>query len=323
MSMPASRIFVAGHRGLVGSAIARMLVERGIEVITCQRDRLDLTDQGAVRDFMSRQQPDAVVIAAARVGGIAANITFPAEFLHDNLVIEANLIHAAHMCGVSRLIQIASSAVYPEQAPQPLREDALLTGPLDPSHEPYALAKIAGIRLCDAYNRQHGHDFRSVVPTNLYGPGDNFHAVNAHVVPAMIRRFAEAKASGLGEVTIWGSGTPRRELLHVDDMAQACLHVLDLPRETFDAHVTPQCRHVNVGTGTDVSILELAHLIAESCGFAGAITTDPTRPDGVARRLLDVSRLTRLGWTARIGLAEGVAQTCAWYQANAAQSRGG
>ena len=247
------------------------------------------------------------------MGGIHANNTYPADFIHDNLMIAANVIGAAHASGVARLLNLGSSCIYPRAAPQPMAEDALLTGPLEPTNEPYAIAKIAAIKLCESYNRQHGTDYRSVMPTNLYGPGDNFHPENAHVLPALLRRFHAAAQAGHEEVTIWGSGTPRREFLHVDDMAAAALFVLDLDRETYDANTAPMLSHINVGTGSDVTILELARMVARVTGFAGRITTDPSRPDGAPRKLMDVGRLASMGWRATIGLEEGIADTYQWF----------
>jgi GDP-L-fucose synthase len=312
------KIYIAGHRGMVGGAILRQLQARceagaDLTLVTRTSADLDLTDQVAVRDFMQAERPDVVILAAAKVGGILANDTYPAQFIYENLMMECNVIHQAHAAGVQRLLQLGSSCIYPRAAPQPMAEDALLTGPLEPTNEPYAIAKIAGIKLCESYNRQYGRDYRSVMPTNLYGPGDNFHPQNSHVMPAMIRRFHQAVVDGADEVTIWGSGTPRREFLHVDDMAQASLFVLDLDPATHAAQTAPMLSHVNVGTGTDVSILELAQLVARVTGFAGRIATDPTKPDGAPRKLMDVSRLSRLGWTAQVALEDGVAQTHAWY----------
>jgi len=313
------KIFLAGHRGMVGSAIHRRLdeIEPGAEIVTRQRDTLDLTDQSAVRDFLQDLRPDVVILAAAKVGGIHANATYPAEFIRENLMIAANVIHESWAAGVMRLLQLGSSCIYPREATQPMREEALLTGPLEPTNEPYAIAKIAAIKLCESYNRQYGTDYRSVMPTNLYGPGDNFHPENSHVLPALIRRFHEAALSGAGEVSIWGSGRPRREFLHVDDMAEASLFVLDLPREIYEANTEPMLSHINVGTGEDISILELAGLVAGVTGFEGKITTDPSRPDGTMRKLMDVSRLTAMGWRARIGLHEGIEETYRWYLGNA------
>jgi nucleoside-diphosphate-sugar epimerase len=312
-----ARIYLAGHRGMVGGAILRRLQARGRdEIITRTHAELDLTDQAAVRAFMAAERPDVVILAAARVGGIHANNTYPADFIHDNLMIQANVIEAAFRSGVTRLLQLGSSCIYPRAAPQPMAEDALLTGILEPTNEPYAVAKIAGIKLCESYNRQHGTDYRSVMPCNLYGPGDNFHPENSHVLPALIRRFHEAAQAGRDAVVLWGSGTPRREFLHVDDMAEASLFVLDLPKPVYDANTRPMLSHVNIGTGTDVTIAELARMVAGVTGFRGRITLDPTKPDGTMQKLMDVSRLARLGWTARIPLAEGLAGTYAWFRAN-------
>ena len=311
-----TKIYVAGHRGMVGGAILRRLEAQGVETITCTHAELDLTDQAAVRAFMQAERPDVVILAAAKVGGILANNSYPADFIYDNLMIEANVIHQAFSAGVTRLLQLGSSCIYPRAVPQPMREDALLTGVLEPTNEPYAIAKIAGIKLCESYNRQHGTDYRSVMPTNLYGPGDNFHPENSHVLPALIRRFHEAAQSGTEEVVIWGSGTPRREFLHVDDMAAASLFVLDLPKSDYEANTQPMLSHINVGSGTDISILELAQKVAAITGYRGRILTDPTKPDGTLRKLMDVSRLTQMGWSAQIGLDQGLAETYQWFQAN-------
>ncbi len=319
------RIHVAGHRGMVGSAILRALEARRqagaeIELITRSSAELDLTDQGAVRDFMDQERPDQVILAAAKVGGIHANNTYPAEFIRDNLMIAANVIHAAHEAGVQKLLQLGSSCIYPRDAAQPMAEDALLTGTLEPTNEPYAIAKIAGIKLCESYNRQYGRDYRSVMPTNLYGPGDNFHPENSHVLPALIRRFHEAAQAGAGEVTVWGSGRPRREFLHVDDMAAASLFVLDLEKRLYDAETDPMLSHINVGTGTDISIADLARLVADGTGFQGRISFDATKPDGTMRKLMDVSRLARLGWRATIALEQGLADTYQWFLAQDADA---
>jgi GDPmannose 4,6-dehydratase/GDP-L-fucose synthase len=308
-----TRIYVAGHRGMVGGAILRKLQARGAQTITRTHAELDLTDQAAVRDFMQAERPDVVILAAAKVGGIHANNTYPADFIYENLMIECNVIHQAFAAGVTRLLQLGSSCIYPRAVPQPMREDALLTGVLEPTNEPYAIAKIAGIKLCESYNRQHGTDYRSVMPTNLYGPGDNFHPENSHVLPALIRRFHEAAETGLDEVVIWGTGTPRREFLHVDDMAEASLYVLDLPKTAYDANTDPMLSHINVGTGTDVSILELAEMVAGVTGFQGRIATDPSKPDGTMRKLMDVTRLADMGWRAHIGLREGIEETYRWF----------
>ncbi|GAB4203196.1 MAG: GDP-L-fucose synthase [Tibeticola sp.] len=307
--VPTPRVFVAGHRGMVGSAIVRALRAAGLpeaQVLTRSHTELDLTRQQPVEDFFAAQRPDLVVLAAARVGGIHANDTYPADFIHDNLAIELNVIAAAHRFGVRRLLFLGSSCIYPRLAPQPMTEGALLTGPLEPTNEPYAIAKIAGIKLCESYRRQHGCDFRSVMPTNLYGPGDNYHPENSHVVPALIRRFHEAKRAGARSVTLWGTGTPRREFLHVDDMAAACLHVLALPEAVYTAATRPQQGHLNVGSGSDVTIAELAQAIARVVGFEGELVFETTRPDGAPRKLMDSSRLRALGWAPRIGLEEGL-----------------
>lgn len=310
------KYYLAGHRGMVGSAILRQLMARGVDVITRTHGELDLTDQTAVHRFMQTERPDCVILAAAKVGGIHANNTYPADFIYENLMIEANVIHQSFEAGVNRILQLGSSCIYPRNAAQPMKEDALLTGVLEPTNEPYAIAKIAGIKLCESYNRQHGTDYRSVMPTNLYGPGDNFHPENSHVLPALMRRFHDAVRQGHDEVTIWGTGTPRREFLHVDDMAQASLFVMDLDPETYQAHTTPMTSHINVGTGKDISIAELAGLIADVTGFKGRIDFDTTKPDGTPRKLMDVSRLTAMGWTARIGLCDGVSETFDWFKAH-------
>jgi GDP-L-fucose synthase len=278
-------------------------------------------DQAAVRAFFARHQIGQVVLAAAKVGGIHANNTYPAEFIYDNLMIEANVIQAAHAAGVQRLLFLGSSCIYPRMAPQPMREDALLTGTLESTNEPYAIAKIAGIKLCESYNRQHGRDYRSVMPTNLYGPGDNFHPENSHVIPALLRRFHEAVQSNAAEVVIWGSGTPMREFLHVDDMAAASVHVLQLPVEQYRAHTQPMLSHINVGTGVDCTIRELAETIARVTGFQGRLGFDASKPDGTPRKLLDVSRLKALGWQATIGLEDGLRDAYAWFLQHEGQAR--
>ena len=310
------KVFLAGHRGMVGAAILRQLGARAdVELVTLSHADLDLTDQEAVRTFMQGTRPDVVILAAAKVGGIGANNTYPADFIYENLMIECNVIHQSFAAGVRRLLQLGSSCIYPREAAQPMREDALLTDVLEPTNEPYAVAKIAGIKLCESYNRQHVTDYRSVMPTNLYGPGDNFHAANAHVLPALMRRFHEAKLAGAAEVVIWGSGQPRREFLHVDDMAEASLFVLDLPKVAYDANTAPMLSHINVGTGTDVSILEAAQMMAAVVGFRGRIALDPGKPDGAPRKLLDVSRLAAMGWRAKTPLRQGLEQTYAWFLA--------
>ena len=312
------KIYIAGHRGMVGGAILRQLEARraageGLTLITRTHAELDLTNQAAVRDFMQTEKPDVVILAAAKVGGIHANNTYPADFIYDNLMIECNVIHQAFAVGVRRLLQLGSSCIYPRAVAQPMKEDALLTGVLEPTNEPYAVAKIAGIKLCESYNRQHGTDYRSVMPTNLYGPGDNFHPENSHVLSALIRRFHEAAKSGDDEVQIWGSGKPRREFLHVDDMAEASLFVLDLDREIYAANTDPMLSHINVGTGTDVSIMEVAQMVAMVTGFQGRITNDPSKPDDTLRKLMDVSRLADMGWRASVDLEKGLQETYDWF----------
>lgn len=317
------KIYLAGHSGMVGGAIQRHLKARGegIELIKRTRAELDLTNQAAVRAFFQAERPDVVILAAAKVGGIHANNVYPANFIYENLMIEANVIHQSFEAGVNRLLFLGSSCIYPKEAPQPIAEDALLIGALEPTNEPYAVAKIAGIKLCESYNRQYGTDYRSVMPTNLYGPGDNFHSDNSHVLPALIRRFYEATQNGCDEVIIWGTGTPRREFLHVDDMAAASLFVLDLPRDQYDANTQPMLSHVNVGYGEDISILELAQLVARIVGFNGKITTDHSRPDGTMRKLMDVSRLKDMGWEPTISLQQGIKDTFDWFVANIAKAR--
>jgi GDP-L-fucose synthase len=317
-----TKYYIAGHRGMVGSAITRQLQAAGeTNIVNRTHAELDLTNQLAVRDFMQAERPDVVILAAAKVGGIYANNTYPADFIYENLMIECNVIHEAFVAGVQKLLQLGSSCIYPKAVPQPMREDALLTGTLEQTNEPYAVAKISGIKLCESYNRQHGVDYRSVMPTNLYGPGDNFHLDNSHVMPALMRRFHEAVRDSLAEVVIWGSGTPRREFLHVDDMAAASLFVLNLPKDTYEKNTDPMLSHINVGTGEDISILELAQLMAGVTGFTGKISTDPTKPDGTMRKLMDVGRLAQMGWSARILLEKGLADTYEWYLANIETAR--
>ncbi len=303
------RIFVAGHKGMVGSAIVRCLQRQGAKsIITRSHAELDLTDQAQVRCFFAKEQPDEVYMAAARVGGIHANSTYPAEFIYSNLMVQNNVIHEAWRSGVRRLLFLGSSCIYPRLAPQPMTETALLMGKLEPTNEPYAIAKIAGIKLCESYNRQYGTDYRSVMPTNLYGPGDNYHPENSHVVPAMIRRFHEAKVSDAPFVTIWGTGRAKREFLYVDDMAEACLHTMSLPKQVYAENTQAMESHINVGTGEDLSIGELATLVAEAAGYRGGLKYDTSKPDGTPRKLLDVSLLNRLGWKASTPLREGLAR---------------
>jgi len=309
-----SKIYVAGHRGMVGSAIVRNLEAKGFtDIVTRTHAELDLTNQTAVKEFFAIEKPDQVYLAAAKVGGIYANNTFPAEFIYQNLMMEANVIHHAFESGVKRLLFLGSSCIYPKLAPQPMSEDALLTGKLEPTNEPYAIAKIAGIKLCESYNRQygnsHGIDYRSVMPTNLYGPGDNYHPENSHVIPALIRRFHEAKINELPEVVIWGTGEPRREFLYVDDMAAASIFVLGLDKIIYDQIIDPMQSHINVGFGSDFTILELAKAVSEVVGYQGSINFDLSKPDGPTRKLMDSSKLNRLGWIPKIALSEGLKMT--------------
>ncbi|MBJ2154717.1 GDP-L-fucose synthase family protein [Variovorax sp. IB41] len=312
------RIYVAGHRGMVGQTLTRRLVELGHEVVTRTRAELDLLDQAAVARFFASEPIDQVYVAAAKVGGIHANMTYPAQFIYENLLIAANITHQAFVADVKRLLFLGSSCIYPRLADQPIREDALLTGKLEPTNEPYAIAKIAGIKLCESYNRQygatHGIDYRSVMPSNLYGPGDNYHLENSHVVPALIQRFHLAKISRAPSVLIWGSGRARREFLYVDDMVEGCLDVMALPRAAYDEHTDPMRGHINLGTGEDVSIAELVEQIRETVGYEGSIRYDLAQPDGAPRKLLDVSRAATFGWRATVPLAEGLQRTYADYQ---------
>jgi len=312
-----SKIYVAGHRGLVGSAIVRQLKERGFNhLITRSSTELDLTNQAAVNTFFVEEKPEYVLLAAAKVGGIHANNTYPAEFIYQNLMIEANVIHAAYQNDVTRLLFLGSSCIYPKAVEQPMREDALLTDVLEPTNEPYALAKISGIKLCESYNRQYGTDFRSVMPTNLYGEGDNFHPENSHVIPALMRRFHEAKVSRDAEVVVWGSGNAMREFLYVDDMAAASLFVLELEDNIYQDNTQPILSHINVGTGVDCTIRELAETLKSVVGFEGKLEFDTNKPDGAPRKLLDVSRLKNMGWSASISLEQGLQSTYQWFLAN-------
>ena len=317
------RIYIAGHRGMVGSAIARQFQGKDdCRIVTRGHEELDLSDQKKVQAFFRDEQVDQVYLAAAKVGGIHANDTYPAEFIYENLMLTCNVIHAAHTAGVQSLLFLGSSCIYPKFATQPMREEALLTGTLEPTNEPYAVAKIAGIKLCESYNRQYGRDYRSVMPTNLYGPNDNFHPENSHVVPALLRRFHEATQAGNDEVVIWGSGSPRREFLHVDDMAAACVHVMALPEAVYQANTQPRLSHLNIGAGKDCTIRELVEIIARVTGFTGRLVFDASKPDGMARKLMDSSRLAALGWQAKISLEPGLFDTYRWLRDNQACLRG-
>jgi GDP-L-fucose synthase len=323
MPRTSAKIFVAGHSGMVGSAIVRRLESLGYnDVLTAPRDALDLLDASAVHEFFRVNFPEQVYISAARVGGISANNTRPADFIWNNLVIEANLIKAAHDNDVQRLLFLGSSCIYPKFAEQPIREESLLTGTLEPTNEPYAIAKIAGIKLCESFNRQFGRDYRSVMPSNLYGPGDNFHREDAHVIPALLRRFHEAAQANDSTVTIWGSGKPRREFLHVDDMAAASVHVMELDTQTYWSAASPTMSHINVGSGEDCTIAELAELVADVTGFDGRIEFDRSKPDGTPQKLLDVSLLHSLGWSDAISLSTGLKDTYAWFLDHQADFRG-
>jgi GDP-L-fucose synthase len=307
------KIYVAGHRGMVGSSIVRNLQAKGFNnIVTRTHAEMDLTDQQAVKAFFEQERPDQVYLAAAKVGGIHANNTFPAEFIYDNLMVQGNVIHQAYVHGVKKLLFLGSSCIYPKLAPQPMSEDALLTGKLEPTNEPYAVAKIAGIKMCESYNRQygqsHGVDYRSVMPTNLYGPGDNYHPENSHVIPALIRRFHEAKIANAPEVVIWGTGTPRREFLYVDDMAAASVFVMELDKAIYDGQTQPMQSHLNVGYGADVTITELASAVAKATGYQGKISFDASKPDGAPRKWMNSSRLNKLGWTPKVQLQDGLTQ---------------
>jgi GDP-L-fucose synthase len=301
------KIYIAGHQGMVGSAIVRALKKQGYSnIIGRTHKELNLTNQTEVNQFFEQERPEQVYLAAAKVGGIYANNSYPAEFIYDNLMVEANVIHAAWMNGVQKLLFLGSSCIYPKEASQPMREDTLLTGKLESTNEPYAIAKIAGIKLCESYNRQYGVDYRSVMPTNLYGPGDNYHPENSHVIPALIRRFHEAKESRASSVIIWGTGKPRREFLYVDDMAAASIHVMNLDNATYDQNTEAMLSHINIGFGADVTIQELAETISNVVGYQGSIGFDTTKPDGTMSKLMDSSRLNNLGWNAKVGLKEGL-----------------
>lgn len=309
-----AKIYVAGHRGLVGSALVRRLEKEGYSNLILRTSKeLNLRDESAVKSFFDEEKPEYVFLAAAKVGGIYANNTYPADFIIQNIQIQTNVITHALRTGVKRLLFLGSSCIYPRECPQPMKEEYLLTGPLEPTNEPYAIAKIAGIKMCESVNRQHGTDFRSVMPTNLYGPGDNFHPENSHVLPGLLRKFHEAKINQSEYVEVWGSGKPRREFLHVDDMASACLYIMNLNEKTYKANTKPMLSHVNIGTGKDCTIRELAETIAKVTGFKGEIRFDPSKPDGTPRKLLDISRLNALGWEATISLEDGIRQTYQWF----------
>jgi len=317
------KIFVAGHRGMVGSAIVRQLEKQSdAKIVVRTRSELDLTNQQAVRDFFEAEGIDQVYLAAAKVGGIVANNTYPADFIYENLMIECNIIHSAHLVGIQQLLFLGSSCIYPKLADQPMQETALLTGTLEETNEPYAVAKIAGIKLCESYNRQYGRDYRSVMPTNLYGPHDNFHPMNSHVIPALLRRFHEAKLNNDAEVVAWGSGKPMREFLHVSDMAEASIHVMNLDKAIYDANTEPMLSHINVGTGVDCTIRELVETVAKVTGFEGDISFDASKPDGAPRKLMSVDRLASLGWKYSYSLEDGLKDAYEWFLANQDNFRG-
>ena len=321
--MMKQRIFVAGHSGMVGAAIVRQLAQReNVELVLRTRNQLNLLDASAVQAFFAPERIDQVYMAAAKVGGIVANNTYPADFIYENMVIESNVIHAAHLHSVNKLLFLGSSCIYPQLARQPIAESELLQGLLEPTNEPYAIAKIAGIKLCESYNRQYDRDYRSVMPTNLYGPHDNFHPSNSHVIPALLRRFHEACEQNAPDVVVWGSGTPMREFLHVDDMAAASIHVMELDREVWQEYTQPMLSHINVGTGVDCTIRELAQTNAQVVGYKGRVVFDASKPDGTPRKLLDVTRLHQLGWYHEIPLEAGLASTYQWFLVNQQRYRG-
>jgi GDP-L-fucose synthase len=311
-----TKIFVAGHNGMVGSAICREIQNQDVELITASRQELDLTNQRQVKDFFSSHKIDQVYLAAARVGGIHANNTYPAEFIYQNMMIQNNVIHQSYETGIKKLIFLGSSCIYPMHAKQPIPEAELLNGYLEPTNEPYAIAKIAGIKMCESYNRQYGTDYRSVMPTNLYGPGDNYHPDNSHVIPALLRRFHEAKLNNDKEVVAWGSGTPKREFLYVDDMAAASIHVMNLDKKIYDENIEPMLSHINVGTGVDCSISELVATVAKVVGFEGEVSFDATKPDGTPRKLMNVGRVNSLGWEYEYPLEAGLIKAYQWFVDN-------
>ena len=316
-------VFVAGHKGMVGSAIVRQLqAKEDVTLVTRDRAELDLTSQAAVAEFFETEKIDQVYLAAAKVGGIVANNTYPADFIYENLMMECNIIHCAHKAGVQNLLFLGSSCIYPKMAEQPMKEDALLTGTLEATNEPYAVAKIAGIKLCESYNRQYGRDYRSVMPTNLYGPNDNFHPENSHVIPGLIQRFHQAKLEGKPEVVAWGTGKPMREFLYVDDMAAASIHVMELDRAIYEANTQPMLSHINVGTGVDCTIRELVETVAEVVGYKGQISFDTSKPDGTPRKLMDVGRLKSLGWEYSVSLEQGLKKAYQWFLDNQDKYRG-
>lgn len=321
--MKKQRIFLAGHQGMVGSALVRQLSQRSdIELVLRTRQQLDLLDSRAVDAFFAGASIDQVYLAAAKVGGIEANNRYPADFIYQNMMMESNVIHAAHTHGVNKLLFLGSSCIYPKLANQPMKESELLQGTLEPTNEPYAIAKIAGIKLCESYNRQYGRDYRSVMPTNLYGPNDNFHPSNSHVIPALLRRFHEATVGNAPDVVVWGSGTPMREFLHVDDMAAASIHVMELAKEVWEENTEPMLSHINVGTGVDCTIRELAQTLAQVTGYRGRVVFDATKPDGTPRKLLDVTRLHSLGWFHEVSLEQGLTSTYQWFLENQQRFRG-
>jgi len=312
-----NKIYIAGHNGMVGSAIVRKLREKGfMNIVTCSSSELDLANQQNVHNFLQKEKPDYVVIAAAKVGGIYANDSYPAEFIYQNLMIEANLVHGSYLAGVNKLLFLGSSCIYPKESQQPIKEDYLLSGHLESTNEPYAIAKIAGIKLCESYNRQYGTDYRSIMPTNLYGPNDNFHPKNSHVIPALIRKFHEAKVENKPFVEVWGSGKPMREFLHVDDMADASIHIMDIDKRILESEVDPMLSHINIGTGADITIKDVAQTVKEVVGFCGEIVFNTKMPDGTKRKLLDISKVENLGWKHTVTLKNGLKETYKWFLEN-------